>query len=152
MKYITIVAAIFLSFGAVSAQDEPEGLTLTERVSTFMNNTYSSLSNAELPLLGTGTVLSTVECDDITRSESKCVLPGGLEGVNVCRVVAGAKVTMCAPFVLGNYVGAVRDTCGCCGAIDDNGQRTGQKCMNQESSCKCPCQDGRGILVKHDQA
>lgn len=156
MKYTPVVAAIFLTLGKVLAQDEggetmdPEEPGWGARVREAVSNSLNAVQNVQIPTLGTGALLATVECDDTTTSESECFLVGGVKGVNVCRTVAGAEVTVCVPKVLGNYVGANNDQCGCCGAMDDNGQRTGEKCKAEEKGCLCPCQDGRGIVVKHD--
>ena len=42
------------------------------------------------------------------------------------------------PKVYDNYVGVAGDECGCCGGV----------CA--QTTCVCGCQDGGGVLVKHD--
>jgi hypothetical protein len=156
MKYLPILATLFISFGKGLAQnvteeaDDPDSPGFRERVGAVLSATLNTFQNVEIPPIGSGEYLSVVECDEITIAESTCTLVGGLEGVNVCREIAGSFVTVCAPKILGNYVGANGDTCGCCGAIDELGQRTEQKCMHEEETCLCGCQEGSGILVKHD--
>ena len=153
MKYILFLSAIFLTLGTALAEDadtDPDSPGFYDRVRGILSDTLNTVQTVDVPTIGSGAVLTTIECDEITRSESGCQLLNGVQGVNVCRDIGGTQVTFCAPFVLGNYIGAVRDTCGCCGAVDENGQRTGQKCQAEEKQCKCSCQEGRGILVKHD--
>ena len=158
MKYTTLLATLVLSLHTSDAvessvrglQDEPTEDTetgLRDTLAALLDTTVDTAQNVDVPALsgvfGENSTLSTVTCDAQTLASSSCNLLSGVEGVNVCRKIGlGVEVSVCAPKVLGNYIGAQSDTCGCCGG----------PCYSQRTECKCTCQDGDGVMVRHNIA
>ena len=152
MKYLSLLATLVLSQhtahavesgvrGMQETEDEPSGLR--ETISSFLNSTYNTVQSIEIPTIpgwGEGGVLQTLTCDEETLVSAECNLLSGVKGVNVCRPLGGVNVTLCAPKVLGNYIGTPADSCGCCGG----------QCYTQQTQCRCACQDGRGVMVNHN--
>ena len=158
MKYLTLLATLALSCdttyavesGVRGLQDETTtedvDPVLRDTIATFLGNTMDTVQNVDVPTLsnvfGENSTLSTLNCDEQTLASSSCNLLSGVEGVNVCRKVGGVELSVCVPKVLGNYVGARSDTCGCCGG----------ECYTHRTECKCSCEDGSGVMVRHNIA
>lgn len=159
MKCAKVVAPLFFFiFGASEARVLQENATqenatleeelteeeLTEEPSglqSFLNSTINTFQTA-LDSFGDGSSLMALDCfsDPTVAPPTECELLGGLRGINVCRPLGGLDVTVCAPKVIDQFIGTKYDTCGCCG----------ENCATEEVQCTCPCQDGKGVLVKHD--
>ncbi|CAB9517140.1 expressed unknown protein [Seminavis robusta] len=142
MKYLLIIAALIASFNGAVAQEpetEPEKEGFGTAIRGFLADTFSAVQQVDIPTLGSGAVLSSVECSDEERTANACTVGANVEGQYVCRTVGELQFTMCAPKVFDIFVGGPDDTCGCCPGSD----------CGARSTCLCSCQEGRGVLVKH---
>lgn len=157
MKF-QFVFGLFLFFGSSFAAEElralqdetdatplhdaadPDSPGFFDRVGAFLDSTLNGLQEVKIPTLGSGAFLTTLDCAEEVRADSACHLAAGVNGVNTCRNVASVPVTMCAPYVFDYLVGTVGDSCGPC-----NGETT-----LSVADCACPCQEGRGVRVKHN--
>lgn len=158
MKYLTFLTTLALSlYASLAVESGVRGLQdgttedaeggLRDTLSALLDSSVSTAQNADVPALanvfGENSTMATVTCDEKTLDSSGCNLLSGVEGVNVCRQIGlGIELSVCAPKVLGNYIGARSDTCGCCGG----------PCYTQRTECKCTCEDGAGVLVRHNIA
>jgi hypothetical protein len=150
MKYLLLLSALLTAFNGdcaaesralQEAEGENKGL-LGGAIRQFLADTLDTVQTFSNATLSDGAVLSTVECSEITRENNPCVLAGGVEGMSMCRNLGGLDVTICAPKVFDVWIGASDDRCGCC---------PDQPCpATIATECLCTCQDGKGILVKHE--
>jgi len=144
MKYLTFLTVLTTGFASTYAQEEnPLDASLGDNIRSFLNETSNALQNIEMPTLGEGKYLQTLSCDAKTIAGAPCTLLEGVEGINVCRMIAGIELTLCAPKVFDQYIGSAGDKCGCCGG----------SCLSAQYSnnaCACSCQEGQGVLVNHN--
>ena len=145
MKYLTYLPMLAIALSGAKADQEDRGF-----IRQFINDTIEAVQDIdipEIPAIGEGNLLTTLTCDAETSQE--CMLLDGVKGINICRSIGGVELTLCAPKVLGRFVGNKsncfipfwNDKCGCCGG----------ECKNaQTAECPCKCQEGRGVLVNHN--
>jgi hypothetical protein len=143
MKYVLLLSALFTAFNGVwAAESRTLQATEEENKGLFGGAIRQFLTDTLNDTLSDGDGLSTVECTEIQRKNNPCVLAGGVEGMSMCRNLGGLDVTICAPKVFDVWIGASGDRCGCC---------PDQPCpTNPTPECLCTCQEGKGILVKHE--